>query len=110
MDEIYKVCGLFSPFAPTRISIGGQTIKNNYCKAAVVREKHLKIFSKTEKVMNRWMADLQFYILFNSISVISGGWVDDKERLCAMERCLQLRRFFLKLGLNPGLLDQQARA
>ena len=27
-----------------------------------------------------WM-DLQFYILFNSISVISGRWADDNERL-----------------------------
>ena len=28
-----------------------------------------------------WMDDLQFYILFNSISVISGRWADDNERL-----------------------------
>ena len=30
------------------------------------------------------MDDLQFYILFNSISVISGQWADDNERPCAM--------------------------
>ena len=30
------------------------------------------------------MDDLRFYILFNSISVISGRWADDNERLCAM--------------------------
>ena len=29
--------------------------------------------------------DLRFYVLFNSISVISGPWADDNERLCAME-------------------------
>ena len=29
------------------------------------------------------MDDLRFYVLFNSISVISGRWVDDNERLCA---------------------------
>ena len=29
------------------------------------------------------MDDLQFYILFNSISVISGQCLDDNERLCA---------------------------
>ena len=29
------------------------------------------------------MDDLQFYVLFNSISVISGQCVDDNERLCA---------------------------
>ena len=28
---------------------------------------------------------MQFYILFNSISVISGQWEVDNERLCAME-------------------------
>ena len=27
------------------------------------------------------MVDLGFYILFNSISVISGGWADDSDRL-----------------------------
>ena len=35
-----------------------------------------------------WMDDLRFYILFNSISVISGQCVDDNERLCAVEPCL----------------------
>ena len=56
--------------------------------------------------MDGWMDDLQFYVLFNSISVISGQWVDDNERLCAMEPRLQLRRFRLKQGLNSGPLDQ----
>ena len=32
-----------------------------------------------------WMDDLRFYVLFNSVSVISGRWADDNERLCAME-------------------------
>ena len=32
-----------------------------------------------------WMDDLRFYVLFNSISVISGRCSDDNERLCAME-------------------------
>ena len=31
------------------------------------------------------MDDLRFYVLFNSISVISGRWEVDNERLCAME-------------------------
>ena len=38
------------------------------------------------------MDNLQFYVLFNSISVISGLWACDNERLCALERCLQLKR------------------
>ena len=53
------------------------------------------------------MDDLRFYILFNSISVISGRWVDNNERLCAMEPGLRLRRFRLKRGLNLGLLDHR---
>ena len=43
-----------------------------------------------------WMADLRFYVLFNSISVISGRRLDDNERLCAMELHLRLRRFYLE--------------
>ena len=35
--------------------------------------------------MDGWMDDLYFYILFNSISVISGQWVDGNERLCAVQ-------------------------
>ena len=52
------------------------------------------------------MDDLRFYILFNSISVISGGWVADNDRLCAVESHLWLKRFHLEGGLNSGLLDQ----
>ena len=52
------------------------------------------------------MDNLQFYFLFNSISVISGQWADDNERLCAMEPSLPLRRIHLERGLNLGPLDQ----
>ena len=38
---------------------------------------------------------LRFYVLFNSISVISGQREIDKQRLCAMEPRLWLRRFRL---------------
>ena len=47
------------------------------------------------------MDDLRFYILFNSISVITGQWEDDNERMCAMEPRLRLRRFGLEWGSNP---------
>ena len=40
-----------------------------------------------------WMDDLQFYILFNTVTVISGRWDNDYERLCAMELRLRLGRF-----------------
>ena len=35
------------------------------------------------------MDDLRFYVLFNRVSVISGRWDVDNERLCTME--LRLR-------------------
>ena len=48
------------------------------------------------------MADLRFYVLFSSISVISGRWADDNGRLSEMEPCLPLRRFRLKQGSSSG--------
>ena len=47
-----------------------------------------------------WMDDLRFYVLFNSISVISGRCLDEDERLGAMELRLLLRRFHLERGSN----------
>ena len=47
-----------------------------------------------------WMDDLRFYVLFNSISAISGRWKVDNERLCAVELHLWLRRFCLEQGSN----------
>ena len=38
-----------------------------------------------ELLMDGWMDDMRFYVLFNSISVISGRWKVDNERLCAMK-------------------------
>ena len=48
--------------------------------------------------MDGWMDDLRFYVLFNIISVISGRWANDNERLCAMEARLRLRRVRLERG------------
>ena len=56
--------------------------------------------------MGGWMDDLRLYVLFNSISVISGQWADDNERRCAMEFRLRLRRFCLEQGSNSGPLDK----
>ena len=49
--------------------------------------------------LNGWMT-CDFYVLFNSISVILGRLKVDNERLCAMELCLQLRRFRLEQRSN----------
>ena len=51
------------------------------------------------------MDDLQFYILSNSISVISGQWEVDNERLYAMELCLGLKRFLPQAGIKVSSLD-----
>ena len=48
------------------------------------------------------MDDLRFYVLFNSISVISGRCMGDNERQCAMEPCLRSERFPLQAGLETG--------
>ena len=51
------------------------------------------------------MDGLRLYVLFNSMSVKSGRWADDNERLCAMEPRLQFR-FRLEQGSKTGPLDQ----
>ena len=51
-------------------------------------------------LLKGWMDDLQFYVLFNSISVISGQWADDNERLCAIEPHLELKRALPHAGLK----------
>ena len=56
----------------------------------------LDLFCWLRHFYNRWMDDLRFYALFNSISVISGRCLDDNERLCAMELRLWFRRFYLE--------------
>ena len=39
---------------------------------------------------------------FNSISVISGQWDDDNERLCAVELCLPVEILRPQVGLEAG--------
>ena len=57
-----------------------------------------------EMGLKRWMDDCDF-TTFNTISVISGRWVDDNERLCAMEPNLRLKRSTPQAGLQ----DKTAR-
>ena len=47
-----------------------------------------------------WMDDMRFCNLFNNISVISGQWKADSERLCAIELHLRLGGFCLERGSN----------
>ena len=56
--------------------------------------------------MYRWMDNLPFHVLFNSILVTSGRWADDNERLCAIEPRVRLSRLRLERGSNSGPPDQ----
>ena len=49
-----------------------------------------------------WMDDLRFYVLFNSVSVISRQRTDDNERLYAMEPRLRLNRSPPQAGIEAG--------
>ena len=51
------------------------------------------------------MDDLRFYVLFKSISVISGRCLDDNERLCAMELRLRLRFYFARITTLNAKID-----
>ena len=46
------------------------------------------------------MDNLQFYILFNNISVLSGQKKGDNGRLCVTEPCLWLKRYQSLKDLN----------
>ena len=52
---------------------------------------------------NELMDDLRFYVIFNSISVISGRWLADNERICAIEPLLRSIRFPSQARLDSGI-------
>ena len=51
------------------------------------------------------MDDLRFYVLFNSISVISGRWQVDNERLGTMEP-FTVEEILPRAGIELGPLGQ----
>ena len=51
-----------------------------------------------------WMT--QFYVLFNSISVISGRCLDDNERLLAINSVYGSKKISPRAGIELGPLDQ----
>ena len=55
------------------------------------------------------MNDLQFYALFNNISIISGQCKGDYERLCSVEPRLHLKRFPPTVGIEPGTARSAGR-
>ena len=69
-----------------------------------------KNFFNGARTRDEWidgqMGDLRFYVLFNSILVISGRWLKDSKRMCIMEPRLRLERFPPLRGSTPEPLDQ----
>ena len=52
---------------------------------------------------DRWMDDLRFYVLLNSISVKSGRWVDGNERVCVLEPRFTVEKISPRAGLELGI-------
>ena len=72
-----------APRSRSQSKVKGLSLTN---RVSTITQKQLKY---------GWMDDMRFYVLFNSVSVISGRWEVDNDWLCAMELCLRLRRFCL---------------
>ena len=52
------------------------------------------------------MDDLRFYVLFNSVLVISGRWEVDNERLCAMQSSMgSLNSSVVTLNISRKVLS-----
>ena len=73
------------------------------CKGTVVEMRTVRYdtvqsaFLAHQRTM---MDDLRFYVLFNSVSIISGRLGVDNEMLCAMELRLRLRIFRIERRSN----------
>ena len=48
------------------------------------------------------MDELQFYVLFNSISVIPGRYLDDNERLCALNFLFTFEKISPRMRIELG--------
>ena len=103
----YKFQGLYELDNLAIVNIRDQgPVKNSFKVLMFPDSKIYQADSSKSKVL--WMDDLQFYDLYNSISVISERLEVENEKLCAMEPLLQLTRFCLERGLSSEQLDQQA--
>ena len=56
--------------------------------------------------MEGWIDDMRSFVLLNSISVISGQWEVDNERLCAMKLRLLVEKISPRARIELGPLDQ----
>ena len=60
-----------------------------------IREKSIGL-----SILHLWMDELEFYVPFNNISVISGWWKDEHERLCVVKRRLGLEKNLASSGIR----------
>ena len=82
------------------------------CKRAICTEQYdfVRNMVCVSLKNDGWMMDdLRFYVLFNSILVITGGRVVDNESVCNGIP-FTVKKISHSAGLEPGLLDQQASA
>ena len=64
--------------------------------------KNINMSSLKQRYQNTRYNELGFYMLFNSISVITVWWEDDNERLCVQGNpVLRLKRFMPPPGIKP---------
>ena len=54
-----------------------------------------------EHLCDGWMIDMRFHILLNGISVISGQWADNDEKLCN-ETPFTVDKISPGVGIKPG--------
>ena len=60
----------------------------------------------TVGTIDGWMDDLRFYVLFNSISVISGRCLGDNERLLCNGTSFTVEKISPRVRVELGPLDQ----
>ena len=66
--------------------------KKMHCKLVnILLGRNLFYRKDMNKTAEGWMDDRQFYVFFNSVSVISGRLLDGNEKLCTMEPHLRMK-------------------
>ena len=80
-------------------------MRRHHVESTLIRRHFYVMCRLGRDFLDGWMGDFRFYVLFNSFSVISGGWLGDDERLCATEprlRSVGQRLTYLATGA-PGI-------
>ena len=62
----------------------------------------VETLNRTNARKDGWIDDLRLYVLLNSISVITGRWEVENEKLCAMEPRFRLKIFSSQARIEPG--------